>query len=812
MRLLFLVAAWVAGLLLGLHVQPPLLFLLPLLLAAGAVVLLLRSLRNPIWPALLALVLLLGLIRGGLAEDAPVLVPTERGQATRVKGVVVSDPEAKGRVVQFVLRTSEVDQGSGWNEASDKVLVSARPTRELLLKRGERPFHYGDRLLLEGRLVEPPVFEGFDYRDYLARQGVHMTLAFPATVELLAENQGSPLLARLSDLRFEMSQALRDSLPEPQASLAQTLLLGQRGSLPPSLKEDFRNTGTSHLLAISGLHVGILLMLSLGVSAYLLGRRGQYYLLTPLVLIWVYALLSGLSPSALRAAIMGSVFLAALALGRPRSALPALALAAGVMAGVSPQMLRELSFQLSFAAVAGIALLAFPLADWVRGRLGAITLAGNTWLVAPLQWVVLSVVVSVAATVATLPLIAFNFHQAPTLGIPATVLSLPALPFILGASLITVVATFIHPTLGQVFGWVAWVPITYLVELVQLVGLAPGSVISVPRFSGLLVWAYYGVLALAILAPAPLKLLARGVSAGNVRGVGGRLAPSGVGVLVPGLVLAVFAAIAWSQAYSGPDGRLHVLFLDVGQGDAILIVTPKGRQIMVDGGPDPSRASLALDSHLSFWDRSLDLAVATHADEDHLRGLVEVVRRYSVDTVLEGMSDDSALYLEWQLALEDKGLEPGSLYRGQVIDLGEPVLLEVVNPPADSLRNTPSNRNDNSVVLRLTYGKVSFLLTADIEARAEEALLREYGYLGSTVLKVAHHGSRTSTTAAFLSEVSPQVAVIQAGANNPHGHPHQEVVDRLEDVLVEGHIYSTARHGTVELTTDGRSLWVKTER
>ena len=806
-----MVAAWVAGLLLGLQVQPPLLALLPPLLAAGAVVLLLRFLRKPIWPALLALVLLLSLIRGGLAVDTAVLTPTERGQVAKVKGVVVSDPEAKGRVVQFILRTNEVDQGLGWEEASDKILVSARPARELVLKREERPFRYGDRLLLEGRLAEPPVFEGFDYRDYLARQGVHLTMAFPTTAELLAENRGSPLLARLFDLRFEVSQALRDSLPEPQASLAQALLLGQRGSLPPDLREDFRDTGTSHLLAISGLHVGILLMLSLGVSAHLLGRRRQYYLLVPLILIWAYALLSGLSPSVLRAAIMGSVFLVALALGRPRSVLPALALAAGVMAGVNPQILREVSFQLSFVAVAGIALLAPPLTDWVR-RLPGANAAGDTWPVALLQWAALAVIVSVAATVATLPLVAFNFHQVPTLGIPATVLSLPALPFILGASLVTAVTTFIHPTLGQVFGWAAWISITYLVEVVQLVGLAPGSVISVPRFSGLLVWAYYGVLALAILAPAPLRLLACGVGAEKIRGVGSRMAPSGAMVLVPSLALAVFAAIAWSQAYSGPDGRLHVLFLDVGQGDGILIVTPEGRQIMIDGGPDPLRAPLVLDSHLPFWDRSLDLVVATHPDEDHLRGLVEVVRRYNVDTVLESVSDDSALYLEWQLALDDNDLDVGSLRRGQVIDLGEPVLLEVLNPQTASLQGASSDRNNNSVVLRLTYGKVSFLLTADIEAEAEDALLRGSGYLSSTVLKVAHHGSRTSTTPAFLAAVGPQVAVIQAGADNLHGHPHQEIVDRLEGVLVEGRLYSTARHGTVELTTDGRSLWVKTER
>ena len=810
MKLLSLVAVWVAGLLISLLVQPPFWVLLLPLLAVGASGLLLRVLRRPSWLALLAVILLAGVMRAGLADDSPTLAPTEGGQVARVRGVIVSAPEARGRSIQFVLRTSEVDLGQGWEEIIDKTLVFARPTRELVLSRDEPHFRYGDRLLLEGKLAEPPVLEGFDYRDYLALRGIHTTVSFPK-VALLAEDQGSPALAGLFDLRFKMSQALRDSLPEPQASLAQALLLGQRGGLPADLKEDFKSTGTSHLLAISGLHVGVLLLFSLGASAYLLGRRGYFYLLAPLLLIWGYALLSGLSPSVTRAAIMGTVFLGALGLGRPRSVLPALALAAAVMAGIKPQIIRELSFQLSFTAVAGIALLTQPLNDWVLGRVGA-NLEGDAWPRALFRWIIMAVAVSAAATVATLPLVAFYFHQVPTLGIPATVLALPALPFILVASLLTVTTTFIHPSLGQVFGWVAWLPISYLTEVVQLVSLAPGSVISVPRFGGLLVWTYYGLFALAILTPAPLKLLASVVGSERVPAIAGRFALPGVRVLVPGLALAVFAIFAWSQVYAAPDGRLHVVFLDVGQGDGILIITPRGRQILIDGGPDPLKASRVLGGHLPFWDRSLDLVIATHSDEDHMRGLVEVVRRYQVGTVLEGESDDSSLYLEWRQALEENGSEPRSLHRAQVVDLGEPVRLEVLNPSIEPFQDTRSDRNNNSVVLRLTYGDISFLLTADIEEEAEEVLLRGSGVLTSTVLKVAHHGSRTSTTPAFLAAVAPQVAVIQVGVENRHGHPHREVLDRLEETLGQDRVYSTARNGAVELVTDGRSLWVKTAR
>lgn len=810
MKLLSLVAAWVAGLLLGLFIQPSLWIFLPFFLILALVGVVFRFHRKPLAPTLLATLFLLGLIRAGIVEDAPAFIPAEGGEAVRLRGVIDNDPENKGRIVQFVLRGEEMDRGQGWEKASDKILVSARPTRDLVLSREEPFFRYGDRLLLEGRLDKPPVFETFDYRDYLARQGIHLSMAFPQS-ELLEKGEGNPVLARVYDLRFKMSRALSDSLTEPQASVAQALLLGRRSGLPTDLREDFRNTGTSHLLAISGLHVGVLLVLSLGASAYLLGRRRQYYLLVPLLLIWGYAVLSGLSPSVVRAAIMGSVYLGALGLGRSRIVLPALALAAGIMAGIQPQILREVSFQLSFTAVAGIAVLAPSLTDWARDRFGSNS-HGRGWTGSLTHGMVLAVIVSGAATIATLPLVAFNFQQVPTLGIPATVLALPALPFIIGTSLVAVVATFVHPSLGEVLGWIAWVPISYLTWVVQLFALVPESVIAVPKFSGLLVWTYYGVFAVVILAPARFRLLIRRTGAERVQSIGSGLRVTNFKVLAPGLALSIFAAVAWSQALTSHDGRLHVLFLDVDQGDSIFIITPQEQRILVDGGPDPLMATRALDAHLPFWDRSLDLVVATHPDEDHLRGLIEVVKRHKVDTVLEGIPDDSALYLEWRQALDEEALEVKPLYRGQTIDLGGPVRLEVLNPSPEPIQGASSDGNNNSVVLRLTYGAVSFLLTADIEEGTEIALLQERGYLGSTVLKVPHHGSRTSTSPAFLETVSPRVAVIQVGADNPHGHPHQEVVRRLEDAVGQGRLYTTARHGTVELITDGVSLWVKTER
>ena len=591
--------------------------------------------------------------------------------------------------------------------------------------------------------------------------------------------------------------------------------------MPDDVAEDFRSTGTSHLLAISGLHVGILLFLSVGIGVWLMGRRRQLYLLLPLGAIWLYALLSGLSPSAERAAIMGSVYFLAVALGRPRSALPLLALAAGVMAGVDPPVLKHVSFQLSFTAVAGIALLASygaPLWSYVRGS----SIGGDGWPGILVRYLVLAAAVSIAATLATLPLIAFNFQRIPTLGILATVLALPVLPLLLATSALAAVAGMDHPVAGQVVGWVAWVPLEYVIWIVQLFAKVPGSTVSVPAFNGLLVWAYYVPFAVLLLLPggpgAVRRLLRRVIPSGEGGPVAERASTarpgSNIGVFPVAIVgLLILTGSLWYYVATKPDGRLHVHFLDVGQGDSVLIVTPGGGQVLVDGGPAATSAAQAVGAKIPFWDRDLDMVVLTHPDEDHFRGLVEVLKRYDVDLVLEGSRDsENPLYLEWGKVLDEKGTRSVTALQGQAILLDNGARLEVLSPPSQPIRGAGSETNNNGVVLRLAYGAVSFLLTADIEVEAEVRLLQDGLTLQSAVLKVPHHGSKTSSTSRFLSAVRPVAAVISAGADNQYGHPHPEVAARLEAMPGEVRTYLTAERGDIEFVTDGKRLWVKTER
>ena len=820
MILITLGLAWIVGLLVGIHFDVPLPALGLFLVAAAALVPLMRRVGWSLTLSLVGVALLLGVLRVELSPPSEASVPP--GDVVALRGIVISSPELAGVSERFVFESdrishwepySDLNSYSQWGPFASKILVVARPIPGLVETRDRPYFRYGDELLLRGRLETPRAFSDFDYPAYLERQGIHYTLSFPE-VELLRQGLGNPVQAWLQDIRREAAARLDDVLPQSHSALAQALLLGKRDSLPEDVRESFRASGTSHLLAVSGLHVGVVLFLTLGASAFALGRPHQIYLLIPLVAVWGYAALTGLAPPVERAAIMSTAFLCAVAIGRPRSHLTAIFLAAAVMAGLEPQALLEVSFQLSFAAVAGIALILPWLGDRHPGELRR-----GMWP-AVYQYVRGGLIVSVAATLATLPLVAFNFHQVPTLGIPTTILALPAIPFLLGGSALAAVADHIYGPLGEAIGWYAWIPLSYTLELVGLVARVPGSNFAVPGVPEALVVAYYVGLAMLVVSPRSLRSLWARLRAwrGSVplpasSAAGPSKKHTSAPVLARAATIVLVAAVAvflWVRVLSSGDGRLHVTFLDVGQGDSVLIESPGGKRILVDGGPDPRTALRYMDDHSDFWHRDIDLVVLTHADEDHFAGLTEVLRQYEVGGVIQGGSaSESPLYAGWEKALDDEGIVRLPATRGQSINLNESLRLDVLHP---SEHGTSYDRNNSGAVLRLAYGRVSFLLTADIEAAAESQLLRNYSGLDSTVLKVAHHGSNTSSTLAFLRSVSPDIAVISAGQDNPFGHPSPLAMARLQDVLPRERILSTADHGSIRLSTDGQRLWLHTDR
>ncbi len=792
MALVYLSIAFVVGIYFGSQLPLPLSIALPVIAAALIAALLWRKQRAILLVGLCLIAFLCGAIRFQAVPTADALQSYIGAGTVEIIGVVAEEPDPKNGATNLLLSAREINLDGDWLEASGGVLV--RTTRY-------PSYRYGDLLQVSGELEEPPQLSDFDYRAYLARQGIYSTMYYPC-VELLESGQGPQPLQGLYSFRERMGEALSTSISEPQASLAQAILLGIRGNIPSSLYQDFQRSGMAHLLAISGLHMAIVGGILLSASVSVFGRGRPTYFLVTLTTLWVYALLAGMAPSVVRAAIMVSLFLLAVYLGRQRSVTTALAFAAAIMVALDPNILWQVSFQLSFAAVMGIIILAPTFQRW-GGEIRAPRI------------VVDSLSFSLAAILATIPLVGHYFGYISLVGLPATLLTLPVLPGIIVLSaLVGLVGLFALP-LAQVIGWVAWLFLAYMSGVAGIFADLPYSSLELGSMDAVWVWLYYGLFGSAIWLGSRRKRIFPSIGAG-VKGAMRRATSLSrrlpiKWVLIPLLIAAILIWVAAAVAPTG--GRLSVSFLDVGQGDAILITTPAGQHILVDGGPSPEEVCLEVGEALPFWERSIDLVILTHAHDDHVTGLVEVLRRYQVGQVMSPeFPSTSNAYSEWLSVIEDNSIPYIRAQAGQTIDLGGGATLEVLHPPAEFLEGTESDIDNNGVILRLEMGEVSFLLTADLFMEGEQYLIDQGVELRSTVLKVGHHGSSTSTSSGFLAAVNPQVAVISAGADNPFGHPSAEVMARLTERLGQDSIYLTAERGTITLTTDGTGLWVETER
>ena len=821
MRLGLVSAAWLAGLFLGIssEVAPAAVLLLA---AGGAALAISMRLSNlPAFPPLLATALLLGMAHGVASQPGMRASAELLGQEATAIGQIVDDPETRGARTRFELQVSALEVDGKTLKADERWLVYAVAPDDLVYVREPPYFRYGDSVSIIGVPEAPKPFEGFDYQAYLAAKGIATTM-FADDAHVVGEG-GTWWRRAIYSVRARMSDSIEQTMPHPESALGQALLLGKRESMPPDLADRFRGTGAAHLLAISGLHVGILLAVTAGTAAWLLGRGRPTYLVVAAAVIWMYALTAGAPASAIRAAVMGTVYLAALAAGRPSSTLPALALAAAVMTAFSPNLVRQVSFQLSFAAMAGISL-AMALSG---GNFGPSASPSSGWQRRLIGGAVSLAAVSAAATLATWPLVALYFDEVALMGVPVSLLVIPAMAPAVIATGVAGAAGLAWEPLGQLLGWIAVAPTAYLLAIVSTF---PSWTVQADWVDGPLLVGWYGGLGLALLAAQPHRTrrfrqaLGNGVTRLKSGYEGGHSdetsrpttesrqwrIPSPYVSLTVAATLAIAAAILWSRACGGPDGLLHVHFLDVGQGDSILVVTPSGRRALIDGGPDGYIATQKLSETLPGGARSLDLVVMTHLDSDHSHGLLEVLDRYAVGPVLSGPSAGrTEMTAEWEQRLQRHGLTAVDVTAAYAIDLGDGVVARVLNPEAGQYSG---DLNNDSVVLRMTYGETSFLLTADIEMEAEERLIQDEAPLASTVLKVGHHGSKTSTSAEFLEAVSPSIAVISAGADNPYGHPAREVLERLEASVGADNIFRTDLSGNIEVISDGKSVWVAIQR
>ncbi|HWI64349.1 MAG TPA: DNA internalization-related competence protein ComEC/Rec2, partial [Symbiobacteriaceae bacterium] len=649
---------------------------------------------------------------------------------------------------------------------------------------------------------------GFDQAAFLARQGVYTVVDVPGAT-LVGPGAVSPIQRWAVAARLRLEQVLRATLPERDAALMAGLLFGSRSDLPDDIKEAFKTSGVFHLLSVSGGNLAMVVMpLLLLLRRAGLSKRWASAVALPGVVFFVF--LTGAGPSVMRAGLMASLVLLGDILRRERDAVNTLGAAAMILFVLDPGILFDIGFQLSAGATLGILLFArsiekrlTPRFAWLFGEwLGAKLAAGLS--------------VTFAAQVLVEPISLHNFGAFSAIAPLANLIVLAFLEPVVQAGGVAVLVGLVLVPVAWAINQVVRVGLWALVFLVKATAAVPGAYLQVGRLpvAAMLLW--YGLLAVVAVPSLRLRL-----AAGWAwwRGAARRTRWS----LAALAVLLLPTALTWRIALAAPPDTLTVAFLDIGQGDAILIQAPTGETMLVDAGPyQPgdlktgrreydSGTEVVLPYLADAGIRKLDYLVLTHPDLDHAGAGPSILRGITVGTVLK--SDQNATekrYLEALRVAAEQRVPVRAPVAGERMLLGASVTLEILTPPAQRYEGTRSDDNSNCIAFRLRYRQVAMLFACDLEGEIEERLAESGVPLKADLLKAAHHGSGHSTTESFLQAVQPKYAVLSVGNGNRYGHPHQETLGRLEFHRVE--VYRTDRHGTVTATTDGFNVMVKGTR
>lgn len=681
------------------------------------------------------------------------------------------------------------------------IRLQARSHQYLRWPAGVRP---GDELRARGRFSSvaevsrrPRGAGGFDAAGYLRSRGLGGELQLDS-VRATGRARGG-LGGAVDGMRTRAEQAMDHGLPPPEAALLRGMVLGEDEAIDPDVRDSFRASGLAHILAVSGQNVALLCALALPGLA-LLGASPSVRIGALMGLIALYVPLAGAGPSLQRAGVMGSAGLVAVAASRPASRAYALLLAAAVTLALNPRTAGDPGWQLSFAAVGGIIVLAPPLRDRL-GRLPRVLAEG--------------LAVTVAATLATAPLMAHHFGSFSAASLPANVLALPAVPVAMWAGMasaaVAQLAALGPPFAGPAGAGAAALSklsepaLGYLSTLAERFGELPGAQVPLPLGSRAGLVGAYVVLALFVLAvrqsarwverrlgsrPAAAEALWGSLRCGTRR--------AALGLLAAGAVLLG----AFALGHGSPPAVPTVSFLDVGQGDATLIQAPDGSAVLFDGGP-PEGGILRLLRRAGVT--RLSLVVATHQSRDHQGGLPAVVSELPVDLFLDGGdgTGDPAFRALERLVVRRR-IRSVRSQAGVALQAGS-VGVRILSPPPRPPGPPPEDPNPRATVALVDVGGMRVFLSADAES---EALL-PLSLPPVDAMKVPHHGSADPGLPEVLARLRPRVASIPVGENT-YGHPTPSTLRALRRARVR--TFRNDHDGTVKVALAGGRLTAESER
>lgn len=696
----------------------------------------------------------------------------DRNYELLITGYLVEPADYRDTYTNLKLRVEALDTGDGDFPVDGFILVRVFPNQI---------YEYGERLRIRGQLQTPPENEDFSYKDYLVRQSIYSYVT-KAEVTRLPGNNGNIISTQIYKLKSKLLENTYRLFQDPEASLFAGILFGVDTGLPKKLQEAFKNTGTAHIIAISGFNIAIIAGVLFTTFKYFFNERTSAIL--AVCGIFFYMFLVGGDAAVFRATLMGAISIFGRQTGRRNDGLNALGFVALIMTLLNPLVLWDVGFQLSFFATLGLILYAEPFSQFTENLIATFSKGDiNTFT----KIINENVVLTFAAQLTTIPIMAYHFNRISLISFIANPFILPVQPAVMIIGGISVFISLIIYPIGQLIAWFAWAFAAYTIRIVEFFDTVPNGVMVLSdTISQWILLMYF-----------PLLFLTFNWSAIKERFLASSSSLRAAALTIAFTITFVCMIIFWRSFATAGDGRFHVIFLDVGSADAVLIQTPEGRNILINGGSSASELSDELGRRLPFFSPKLDWFIIASTQEYQLSALPRVLERYVPENVLLSgniQASFSAQALDKYFA--DENIPVTRAEAGQKLQVGENAYIEI---QATGARGS---------VLLIQYQNFRALLPIGISEGTLESL--EFGNaIGDVdVLLLADSGYAPSNPADLFENLTPQLVILSVAAGDPDGLPSQDVLDSLEGFS----LLRTDRNGWIDISTDGFEMQVVVER
>lgn len=665
--------------------------------------------------------------------------------------------------------TAVVIKGPSEGEYNYKYTVKARTGKYknkkfivYINKKNKKLLEYGDLIEIKGEYSAPEVarnYKGFDYSQYLKTLNIYGTIKVEES-KIINKNQLSPILISINNIKEKMIDNANRNMPKRTANLLLGILIGERDNIQEDIIESFRTANLSHILAVSGAHTSYII---LGIT-YLISKsktpKRIGYIITIINLL-IFIIITGASYSVVRACIMAIVVIGAKICYRKENFFTSICISLIIILIQNPFAINDIGLKLSFMGTAGIVIFNKSITNFfIKLKIK--------------QKIAEALSVTFSAQLMIMPITILNFNTISLTFFISNILASPLLGIIIIFGFISIFISSILNPISKILFLILHIFLELLILVSKVTEKIPGSSILVKTPNILFAIVYYILILFFnyffVIKQNPTrrfhKKIIKIITIKNIKN----------GFKVIAVVFLIMLLLTRIVRIINPT--LKIYFIDVGQGDSTLIVTPKNKKILIDGGEGKTNVlfQYLLDRRIN----KIDYIIISHFDSDHCNGLIEIIEKMRVENiVMSKQSKESEEYKKILEIIKQKNIKVSSVKAEDKIIIEKNLYIKILNP-AEKFEF--QDLNNNAIVAKLVYKNFSMLFTGDIE-KTEENLAKKYkNELKSTILKVAHHGSKTSTSEEFLKYVEPQIALIGVGENNKFGHPNQITIEKLKNI------------------------------